>query len=89
MAKLTAAQRLYRELYRVNSDVRWIAGVLMDCSKPTTRLQGLKRLLEAGHDVRPWQFKMPYEALCVDGRCIRAEILATKAQNLDAFAYVS
>ena len=69
--QLTTAQRIYRQLSSEEryANVKWIANVLFTgCGRPATRLKALKALVDAGREVAPMQFIMPYEGLMVDGK---------------------
>lgn len=71
--KLTAAQRLYRELSTEEkyAEVKWIANVLITgCGRPASRLKALKALVDAGREVGVLDFIMPYEGLRVDGKAL-------------------
>lgn len=72
--KLSAACRLYRDMdtNEAYSAVRWIANVLLSCSKPAKRLAALKAAVDAGYEIRSAQFVMPYECLIVDGEAVVA-----------------
>ena len=63
---MTTKQALYRELSQHDRGVSFLANVIVNgCSKPTTKLRNLKRLLDAGHSVQMQQFAMFY--LTIDG----------------------
>lgn len=59
--------------------IRWIVNVLTTgCGKPVARVRALMALVDAGRDVRPAQFVMPYECLVVDGQALVAMALLDK-----------
>jgi hypothetical protein len=93
MAKLTLAQQLYRTFSTSEryAHVKWIANVLLSCSKPGTRLKGLKALVDAGHEVAALDFIMPYQGLRIDGKAYQAmPALDAAARGKVAFvAYTS
>lgn len=50
---------LYMELQGMGKDLGFIANVILcHCRKPKTKLRNLKKLLDAGYDVRSAQFDM-------------------------------
>lgn len=81
---LSAACRLYREMgsNEKYEAVRWIANVLLTCSKPAKRLAALKKLIDNGREITAAQFIMPYEALVVDGAVVVAMPLLDRGEEI-------
>jgi hypothetical protein len=53
------------------TSVRWIANVLLtSCGKPATKLKALIKLIDAGREVSPLDFIMPYQGLRIDGQAV-------------------
>lgn len=68
--KLTAVQKLIRLVDNdpKYSGIKWIVNVLVTgCGRPASRVKALVALVDAGHDIRPLDFIMPYEGIRVDG----------------------
>ena len=53
LTRPSTAQRLYRELQTVDSDVAFIANVILtSAAKPTTKLRNLLARIRAGQEIR-------------------------------------
>ena len=83
--KLTAAQRLYREIETKDdyAEIRWIANVIMTgCGRPASRLKALKALVDAGREIGTLSFVMPYEGLRVDGKALVTMPLLDRGEEI-------
>lgn len=83
--KLPAAQRHYSEigLRDEYEGIRWIANVLITgCDRPASRLKSLMALVDAGREVGVLSFKMPYEALLIDGKAVVAMPLLDRGEEI-------
>lgn len=82
---LTTKQIVYRQILTDDryEGIRWIANVLAtSCGRPTSRLRALVALVDAGREVSPAGFIMPYEALSVDGRVVVAMPLLDRGEEI-------
>lgn len=89
--ELSPKLRIYRRIMqqeRPGSEVAWIAGIILDGKRPTTRLRNLWERLEAGQEIAAASFMMPYQCFIIDGVHVTPDVLEAPIDcDLDDYRY--